>query len=480
MNIKEFFKRDNLDEMQKQTLLKIESCGFWALWVLLLAALIIESLLGFTPREMAAEWFIFMLGSAYSVISDLRAGIWDRHLKANTKTNAAVSVVGGVAVFVWGLIKFAALGMGIAVLQAVIMGVCTWVLCFALLQLSMKAYKNATLSWKTQRRTTMKTNKKELTVFALCAYAIPFLMMPLLYICLQNGRDTSIFANAQMFYPAAGVMLAFLLARRQGTPKRFYILHIAATALMLAMSVLSAFLPQEGWLNIANFVIIIASVLGWIFLLTEKKTKREACGLRLHGKLLTALVICVYFLAVKTAMVFLSMAMQGGDSWAEYLAYWRTSAPWVMAVVLVPNFFLSFLPFFGEEYGWRYYLTPALQGRFGARRGALAVGVLWGLWHLPLNLFFYSPDTSLQSIAAQLVVCVTLGVFFTFAYEKCGKNIWLPVVLHYLNNSMVLVWTGTADISNQIISWTDVAISAIMYGVVFLPFLAAKCYRKNK
>ena len=233
----------------------------------------------------------------------------------------------------------------------------------------------------------MKTNKKELTVFALCAYAIPFLMMPLLYICLQNGRDTSIFANAQMFYPAAGVMLAFLLARRQGTPKRFYILHIAATALMLAMSVLSAFLPQEGWLNIANFVIIIASVLGWIFLLTEKKTKREDYGLCLHGKFLTAFVICVYFLAVKTAMVFLSMAMQGGDSWAEYLAYWRTSAPWVMAVVLVPNFFLSFLPFFGEEYGWRYYLTPALQGRFGARRGALAVGVLWGLWHLPLNTY---------------------------------------------------------------------------------------------
>lgn len=121
----------------------------------------------------------------------------------------------------------------------------------------------------------MKTNKKELTVFALCAYAIPFLMMPLLYICLQNRRDTSIFANAQMFYPAAGVMLAFLLAKRPDMPMRFYILHITATALMLAMSVLSAFLPQEGWLNIANFVIIIASVLGWIFLLTEKDKARR-------------------------------------------------------------------------------------------------------------------------------------------------------------------------------------------------------------
>lgn len=141
MNLKEFFKHDNLDEMQKQTLLKIESRGFCVLWVLLLAALIIESLLGFAPREMAAEFFIFMLGCAYSVISDLRAGIWDRHLKPNTKTNAAVSVVGGAAVFVWGLIKFAEFGAGIAVLQAAIMGVCTGVLCFATLQLIMKAYK---------------------------------------------------------------------------------------------------------------------------------------------------------------------------------------------------------------------------------------------------------------------------------------------------------------------------------------------------
>ena len=141
MNLKEFFKRENLDEMQKQTLLKIESRGFWALWVLLLAALIIESLLGFTLREMAAEWFIFMLGCAYALISDLRAGIWDRHLKANTKTNAAVSVVGGAAIFVWGLIKFAEFGVGIAVLLAVFMAACTWALCFAALQLSMKAYK---------------------------------------------------------------------------------------------------------------------------------------------------------------------------------------------------------------------------------------------------------------------------------------------------------------------------------------------------
>ena len=130
------------------------------LWMLLLAALIIESLLGFTPREMAAEWFIFMLGSAYSVISDLRAGIWDRHFKANTKTNAAVSVVGGAAVFVWGAYQICSTWHGHCGAAGghhggLYLGA---VLCIAAAQ--HEGLQNATLSWKTQRRTTMKTNKK--------------------------------------------------------------------------------------------------------------------------------------------------------------------------------------------------------------------------------------------------------------------------------------------------------------------------------
>lgn len=55
-------------------------------------------------------------------------------------------------------------------------------------------------------------------------------------------------------------MLAFLLAKRQETPKRFYSLHIVSAVLMLVMSVLSVAMPQTGWLTIANVVIIIASV----------------------------------------------------------------------------------------------------------------------------------------------------------------------------------------------------------------------------
>ena len=44
MKLKEFWSRNNLDEMQQQTLLKIEERSFWLLWGMLLAALIIQSL----------------------------------------------------------------------------------------------------------------------------------------------------------------------------------------------------------------------------------------------------------------------------------------------------------------------------------------------------------------------------------------------------------------------------------------------------
>ena len=72
-----------------------------------------------------------------------------------------------------------------------------------------------------------------------------------------------------------------------------------------------------------------------------------------------------------------------------------------------------------------------------------------------------------------------MGIFFTFAYELCGRNIWVPVLLHYLNNNGILVWAGTAQIGNLVYTWGDILLTAVTYGIFFLPFLAARVYRKN-
>ena len=236
--------------------------------------------------------------------------------------------------------------------------------------------------------------------------------------------------------------------------------------------------PAANWLVLCSAVIVVASVIAWVLLLTHKKPVREAAGLRWHGGA-GALGYVALFLALRTASVFISMALAG--QLGGYAAYWMTAAPWVTMLMLVPNFFLSFLPFFGEEYGWRYFLQPRLQSRFGPRGGVLLLGVLWGLWHLPLNLFYYAPDTALQSVASQLVTCVCFGVFFAWAYMRTN-NIWTAVLLHYFNNNMILVYTGAGDaavISGQTVGWGDVLVQLALFGALFLPFLASKTFRET-
>jgi hypothetical protein len=51
----------------------------------------------------------------------------------------------------------------------------------------------------------------------------------------------------------------------------------------------------------------------------------------------------------------------------------------VLAVLLVPESLLAI----GEEYGWRGYLLPRLLP-LGEVRATLLIGLVWGLWHLPL------------------------------------------------------------------------------------------------
>ena len=123
-----YSKKNRLDEMQEQTMRKIESHGFWLLWYSLLAAWIVQTVFGAVDKA-AGEWVVFMIGCIYMVVACLRNGLWERHFSDTPPANAVYSLVAAVAVTL--IIRFS---RGYRV-GAAFAGVFAGILCFVLLQL---------------------------------------------------------------------------------------------------------------------------------------------------------------------------------------------------------------------------------------------------------------------------------------------------------------------------------------------------------
>ena len=136
-------KKSNLDEMQEQALLKIEHNGCWLAFWGLLAAMGLQMVMRVPGRQMLGEWIVFMALSLYIVIACLRKGIWDRHLKANWKTNLIVSLLAAVATGIFVILSNPYLSEPLDyVLVAGLTGGFTFVLCFAALSVCTKLYRN--------------------------------------------------------------------------------------------------------------------------------------------------------------------------------------------------------------------------------------------------------------------------------------------------------------------------------------------------
>ena len=138
-------KKNNLDEMQEQKLLKLESRGFWLIWWGLLAAMAVQLLVYGVEafHLLLGEWAVFMLSSVYVTAACIKQGLWDRKLKPNFKTNLLMSLLAGVVSGGFmGIYSYRSFGAAEAVFWTVaLVGGCTFVLCLLALSLSAAAYK---------------------------------------------------------------------------------------------------------------------------------------------------------------------------------------------------------------------------------------------------------------------------------------------------------------------------------------------------
>lgn len=89
-----YSKKNVLDEMQEQTMSKIEGRGFWLMWGGLLAAMVIQLLTG-NAEKATGEWVVFMAGCVYTGAECVRNGLWDRHLSPSMGSQCGLFSAGG-------------------------------------------------------------------------------------------------------------------------------------------------------------------------------------------------------------------------------------------------------------------------------------------------------------------------------------------------------------------------------------------------
>jgi membrane protease YdiL (CAAX protease family) len=135
------------------------------------------------------------------------------------------------------------------------------------------------------------------------------------------------------------------------------------------------------------------------------------------------------------------------------------------AVVLGP--LLGLLMAFGEEYGWRGYLQGELV-KMGKTGGIVLVGVIWGLWHIPLILMGHNyPGYPLLGSVLMMVYSITLALILGYAVLKSG-SVWLAAFLHALNNQVLAFLVLAVYTPNDPVYSFGIGI----YGIVLLVIIA--------
>ena len=99
--MKNIFRRNYLDEMQEQKLLKIESHSVWIAFSLLVISMLVQiAYANYTKTDahVAGEMITFFILDIYILFSCIKNGIWARSIKASNKTNAIGALIAGVIV----------------------------------------------------------------------------------------------------------------------------------------------------------------------------------------------------------------------------------------------------------------------------------------------------------------------------------------------------------------------------------------------
>lgn len=137
-----------------------------------------------------------------------------------------------------------------------------------------------------------------------------------------------------------------------------------------------------------------------------------------------------------------------------------------------------------EELGWTGFATPRLLPKFGILKTGLMIGVLWGAWHVFLNVIWVKdvfsgglPPAvylSVRGIGDLIGVLPAFRVLMVWVYDRTG-NLPLAMVMH-AGLTMGTISFQSAGIEGTSLIVYDVVSAAMMWVLALAILKAAKAH----
>jgi uncharacterized protein len=93
-----------------------------------------------------------------------------------------------------------------------------------------------------------------------------------------------------------------------------------------------------------------------------------------------------------------------------------------------------------EETGWRGFVLPIFQARYGALVGTTILGIIWSVWHIPVKInlaFDYGWDVFAGMMVLMTIRLTLFSLVITYFYNRVGGSTFLAIAMHGLHNDSV-------------------------------------------
>ncbi|SEH83119.1 CAAX protease self-immunity [Ruminococcus flavefaciens] len=218
-------------------------------------------------------------------------------------------------------------------------------------------------------------------------------------------------------------------------------------------------------------------------LITRAVTKEGFRDMKLHlhltGNIRYYLLSFGLPLICLSSMFLLPVIVSGHADWLGGFTFGNVLSN---AFLLISFSAVQSIGLLGEELGWRGYMNQKMEPLLGTVGTCLVGGIVWGLWHFPMDISGYLDGNStfsevLVSTFGRLAMLTCFGTFLIWLTKKTD-SVFPAVIAHFMYNQSQftlteLLYMGNISEDISLPLWTDILryIPTLIIAVIFIILL---------